>query len=204
MGDGSCWVDILIKSWPAISGDGNEIANKCGDSECCAAEIFCDLLLLQEPDSRAWWYQESPSLEIWGRGLKENGQNPDSGSKNSENQNNDTVLWKKAQKYHFVGILWMLITLANFCGHHQALEVVLPSEKKFLVNWTSGVQVMAVQRGLPSNWSQNWGKLTLFVDPSITCHRKQIQVILTSGAEAITVQRAFMLKSCGWWLPMRF
>ena len=26
------------------------------------------------------------------RGLKENGQNPDSGSKNSENQNNDTVL----------------------------------------------------------------------------------------------------------------
>ena len=25
------------------------------------------------------------------RGLKENGQNPDSGSKNSENQNNDTV-----------------------------------------------------------------------------------------------------------------
>ena len=68
MDDGSCWEDILIKSWPAISGDGNEIAEKCVDSEYCAAEIFCDLLLLQAPDPRAWWYRESPSLEIWGRG----------------------------------------------------------------------------------------------------------------------------------------
>ena len=37
-------------------------------------------------------------------GLKENGQNPDSGSKNSENQNNDAISQKKAQKCHFVGI----------------------------------------------------------------------------------------------------
>ena len=31
-------------------------------------------------------------------GLKENGQNPDSGSKNSENQNNDAISLKKGSK----------------------------------------------------------------------------------------------------------
>ena len=38
----------------------------------------------------------------------------------------------------------------NFCAHNKGLKVFLPY-KKIQVNWTSGVQVMAIQRG--SNWS---------------------------------------------------
>ena len=32
---------------------------------CCST--ICDLVLLQKPDHRAWWYQDSPSSQIWGR-----------------------------------------------------------------------------------------------------------------------------------------
>ena len=100
MGGGCCRVEIF---WPAISGDGNKIAEKCGDTECCAAEIFSDLLLLQKPAPRVWWYQESPSLEFWGRGYNQTL----SWIKNQKLQSLVIMTWGIPDKYHRMSVVNM-------------------------------------------------------------------------------------------------
>ena len=61
--------------------------------------------------------------------LKEISQNPDNGSKSSENQNNDTISSKRALKCHFVSILCTLITLARngLLEHFQCLLQIIIS-----------------------------------------------------------------------------
>ena len=58
--------------------------------------------------------------------LKEISQNPDNGSKSSENQNNDTISSKRALKCHFVSILCTLITLDRN-GVFEHFQCLTPS-----------------------------------------------------------------------------
>ena len=69
-----------------------------------AAEIFSDLLLLQKPAPRVWWYQESPSLEIWGRSYYNQTL---SWIKNQELKSLVMMTWGIPDKYHCMSVVNM-------------------------------------------------------------------------------------------------